>query len=797
MTEESRGKRRKQANPRRNRVDPEEVTSLGSEEEDEVGLWSLEPQDCQESLDKMSLTPREETEEPSSPSCTTHPHSLSPGRKYYWAQAAPEAKAAEDASTTDKEGDQESFMMSYKNSDSQSALNDLTHYEILAQLRKTSNSASLLDHLNHNGTAAVYHQGSRNDELPPAIWSPGAQHRSPEGADAGSTQQACPFCHRVYQRRTSLRDHIKCCQERGGVHIVCPQCGYTATIREEMERHLAFHKQIQGPIVLDQGMENRKFKCLQCGKAFKYKHHLKEHVRIHSGEKPYKCSNCKKRFSHSGSYSSHLSSKKCLSGGGNGGGIMGRASGAINGHSQNSNYCSFLMSPSAGRGTNSNEKGSLLASQNQDNTRSLSQVPENSQQLSLQDPNQNPTAFSRASDLAQLWDPSAEPSLRASILNGNTLLPFPYPRIEFEQMLQEMLHREVKKDEEIDGREGSAAEKSRVIHNGGDPDSKMSPVRRRESVTSGEVERAVLGVTCHWCSQLFPNMAVLLQHERYLCKMNREAVEVPESLHSKDHPSSPLFFPGSALQPENHKRSEVTNGLSGNKSPLQKPSWHSVPHQLLVVMHSPPQPHHDALSSRSYWPGHEKGSPSQPINHSPELSSPQARRRAPSSRFGSPVCLDLTSCPPELSSPQTSSPWSAQDEPLDLSLPKQFSDQEGRHKTVNGNSSKGERRELGTQQLKRPSPTLHLSLHHHPTYSGTRTPMFQRSLSLGFPVFNQSGLGISGHEGIIPVPFGQSANSTGYLSPMAYMMEADTEATLKKIQQERQALMVSKDLLKL
>ncbi|XP_067928853.1 zinc finger E-box-binding homeobox protein zag-1-like [Watersipora subatra] len=74
-------------------------------------------------------------------------------------------------------------------------------------------------------------------------------------------------------------------------------------------------KALNDDVRLEKDMESqrgeRKFRCLECGKAFKFKHHLKEHARIHSGEKPFQCSHCQKRFSHSGSYSSHMSAKKC------------------------------------------------------------------------------------------------------------------------------------------------------------------------------------------------------------------------------------------------------------------------------------------------------------------------------------------------------------------------------------------------------------------------------------------------------------------------------------------------------
>ncbi|KAG1934246.1 zinc finger E-box-binding homeobox 2b isoform X4 [Pimephales promelas] len=180
-----------------------------------------------------------------------------------------------------------------------------------------SHVVSIAEYLQRGDTAIIYPEApeelSRSRLATPEAQGHEENDLPPGTPDAFAQLLTCPYCDRGYKRLTSLKEHIKYRHEKNEENFACPLCSYTFAYRTQLERHMATHKPGRDQHqILNQGSGNRKFKCTECGKAFKYKHHLKEHLRIHSGEKPYECPNCKKRFSHSGSYSSHISSKKCI-----------------------------------------------------------------------------------------------------------------------------------------------------------------------------------------------------------------------------------------------------------------------------------------------------------------------------------------------------------------------------------------------------------------------------------------------------------------------------------------------------
>ncbi|KAM9332596.1 zinc finger E-box-binding homeobox 1b [Pholidichthys leucotaenia] len=172
---------------------------------------------------------------------------------------------------------------------------------------------ALVEEMLQQGDTAVIYPEAPDDE-PQRQGTPDTGVHDENGTpDSFSQLLTCPYCSRGYKRYSSLKEHIKYRHEKTEESFSCPECSYSFAYQAQLERHMTVHKSGRDQRHITQSGGNRKFKCTECGKAFKYKHHLKEHLRIHSGEKPYECSNCKKRFSHSGSYSSHISSKKCIS----------------------------------------------------------------------------------------------------------------------------------------------------------------------------------------------------------------------------------------------------------------------------------------------------------------------------------------------------------------------------------------------------------------------------------------------------------------------------------------------------
>lgn len=106
----------------------------------------------------------------------------------------------------------------------------------------------------------------------------------------------CTICDKEYSRERYLLQHYSSVHKELGIDttVVCDMCGFRTPYKEKLANHIKTHT------------GDRPFACSACPRRFITKTLLAYHFRMHTGDKRFECQYCGKKFTHRSSYQYHI-----------------------------------------------------------------------------------------------------------------------------------------------------------------------------------------------------------------------------------------------------------------------------------------------------------------------------------------------------------------------------------------------------------------------------------------------------------------------------------------------------------